>query len=253
MKGFLLVLLCCGMRCVAAQQDARLSGLEFMSPQTQAMQKDDALNPGMLWVKEGQTRWSEATGSAKRSCASCHAQAEVSMRGVAARYPGLDKQSGQPVNLAQRINLCRTRHQDAPSLQWEGQHLLALESFIAMQSRGMPLAPPQTPALNAFRARGEALYKTRIGQLDLSCAQCHDARSGLRLAGSTIPQAHVNNYPAYRLEWQTMGSLQRRLRNCMTGVRAEAPPFGARELVELELYLAERSKAMTMESPSVRP
>ncbi|MES2053013.1 MAG: sulfur oxidation c-type cytochrome SoxA, partial [Pseudomonadota bacterium] len=37
--------------------DPRRSGFEFMGPSTQAMQKDDALNPGMLWVKDGEALW----------------------------------------------------------------------------------------------------------------------------------------------------------------------------------------------------
>ena len=52
-----------------------------------------------------------------------------------------------------------------------------------------------------------------------------------------IPQGHPTGYPIYRLEWQGLGSLQRRLRNCMSGVRAEPFAYGAIELVELELYL----------------
>jgi sulfur-oxidizing protein SoxA len=236
-----------------AQPAPRASGAEFMSPQTREMQREDALNPGMLWVKDGQARWSEPAGPSNRTCASCHGEADVSMRGVAARYPALDTQSGKPLNLAQRINFCRTRHQDAQPFALESQELLALESFVAFQSRGLPLSPPHSPALAPFLARGQTIYQRRIGQLDLSCAQCHDARAGLRLAGSIIPQAHVGNYPAYRLEWQTIGSLQRRLRNCMTGVRAQAYAFGAPELVELELYLTQRSAGMPMEAPSVRP
>lgn len=55
------------------------------------------------------------------------------------------------------------------------------------------------------------------------------------------------------LEWQALGSLQRRMRNCMSGVRAESFAYGAQELVELELYLAGRAKGMTMETPGVRP
>jgi sulfur-oxidizing protein SoxA len=50
-----------------------------------------------------------------------------------------------------------------------------------------------------------------------------------------------------------MGSLQRRLRNCMSGVRAQAFPYGAQEFVELELYLAERARGMAVETPGVRP
>ncbi|MGL4577163.1 MAG: sulfur oxidation c-type cytochrome SoxA [Burkholderiaceae bacterium] len=251
MKRVALLLLCAAANAIA-QPVPKKSGFEFMSPQTQAIQKDDAQNPGMLWVQEGAALWS-ASARGEKSCASCHDAAEQSMRGVAARYPAFDTVSKMPVNLAQRINLCRTRHQAAPPLAFESRELLALESFVALQSRGMPLAPPQDQALAPHRARGQQLYTTRIGQLDLSCAQCHDARPGLRLAGSTIPQGQVGNYPSYRLEWQTVGSLQRRLRNCMTGVRAEPYALGAPELVELELYLAQRSAGLLMEAPSVRP
>jgi L-cysteine S-thiosulfotransferase len=104
-----------------------------------------------------------------------------------------------------------------------------------------------------YRERGKALFFQRIGQLNLSCSQCHDSLAGGRLAGSTIPQGHATGYPIYRLEWQGMGSLQRRLRNCMTGVRAEPLPYGDEELVALELYLAWRSRGMAMETPAIRP
>ncbi len=50
-----------------------------------------------------------------------------------------------------------------------------------------------------------------------------------------------------------MGSLTRRLRNCMAGVRAEPFAAGAPEWVELELYLAQRARGMPIETPAVRP
>jgi sulfur-oxidizing protein SoxA len=87
----------------------------------------------------------------------------------------------------------------------------------------------------------------------MSCAQCHDANWGRKLGGNPIPQAHPTGYPLYRLEWQSVGSLQRRLRNCLAGVRAEAPPYGAPDLVDLELYLMWRARGMPLETPAVRP
>ena len=72
-------------------------------------------------------------------------------------------------------------------------------------------------------------------------------------AAATLGVAHPTGYPLYRLEWQGLGSLQRRLRGCMTGVRAEPWPYGAPELVALELYLAARAGGMRMETPAVRP
>ena len=93
----------------------------------------------------------------------------------------------------------------------------------------------------------------RLGQLDLACSDCNEARAGQRLGGSPIPQAHPTGYPIYRLEWQGLGSLQRRLRGCMTGVRAEPFATGAIEWVELELFLATRAAGLPVETPAVRP
>ena len=73
---------------------------------------------------------------------------------------------------------------------------------------------------------GEALFRQRQGQLNLSCAQCHDDNAGKHLAAAPIPQGHPTGYPVYRLEWQGMGSLQRRLRNCLIGMRAEPYAYG---------------------------
>jgi sulfur-oxidizing protein SoxA len=237
----------------ALAADDRRSGTDFMSPATQAMQRDDAQNPAMLWISSGEAQWNTAAGSSAKSCASCHGDARTSMRGAAASFPAFHADSGKTVNLSQRINICRERKQQAAPWRAESEELLSMEAYIAMQSRGMPVSPPQDEGTRAAAARGKQLYFQRIGQLNLSCAQCHDQQWGKRLGGSTIPQAHANAYPIYRLEWQAMGSLQRRLRNCMSGVRAEIPQFGAKELIELEAWLAVRDKGMKIETPGVRP
>ena len=175
------------------------------------------------------------------------------MRGVAARYPAWDVALARPVNLATRINLCRKRHQQQPAWAPDSQQLLSLEAYVGHQSRGLPIAPDPDRRLLPFRQRGAQLFAQRMGQLDLSCAQCHDQLAGRKLAGSVIPQAHPTGYPMYRLEWQGVGSLQRRLRGCMAGVRAEPFAPGGIEFVELELHLAVRAKGMLLETPAVRP
>lgn len=233
--------------------DPRRSGFEFMSPAVQAMQRDDALNPAMLWVQQGEQLWQQAAGAAGKSCASCHGEAGVGMRGVAARYPAFDVRQQGPVNLAQRINRCRQEQQQATPWKLDSEELLSLESLVALPSRGLPIAAPDDPRLQPALERGRQRYQQRLGQLDLSCAQCHDQRWGQRLGGTTIPQGHPTSYPQYRLEWQGMGSLQRRLRNCLSGVRAQPWPLGAPELVELEIFLKKRAHGMRIESPGVRP
>ena len=237
----------------AAAAEPRKSGFEYMSPATQAMQKDDTQNPAMLWVKDGEALWNKAEGGAGKSCASCHGDAAASMRGVAAHHPAFDAGSGRPVNLTERINLCRQNRQQAKPHPPEHAELLSLASFVALQSRGQPIAPYRDARMAPFFSRGEQLFRQRIGQLDLSCAQCHDNNAGKRLAGNPIPQAHPTGYPLYRLEWQGVGSLQRRIRNCMSGVRAEPFAFHSGEMAELETYLASRAAGMPLDAPAVRP
>jgi len=231
----------------------RKSGYDLMGPDTRAMQDDDTANPGMFWVLDGEASWSRKSGAAQKSCADCHGDASGSMKGVAARYPAFDAARGRPVDLEQRINICRTERQNATPLPYEGKELLALTAFIGRQSRGMPIAVADDERTKPFIAAGRSLFERRQGQLNLSCAQCHDDNWGGKLAGAPIPQGHATGYPLYRLEWQTLGSLQRRLRNCISGLRAEPYPFGAPEYVDLELFLMWRARGMKVETPAVRP
>ncbi|MGZ9810778.1 sulfur oxidation c-type cytochrome SoxA [Pseudoroseicyclus sp. H15] len=235
-----------------AGQDGRVSSYDIMAPELQQMQDDDFSNPGLLWAQTGEGLWSEAAGSKEASCADCHGAPE-DMEGVAARYPDWDEESGRAVDLAGRINLCRERHQGAEALERGSEPLLALTTLISLQSRGLPIALPEGEALDVVRAEGEQMFFTRMGQLNLSCASCHDDNAGAHLMAAEIPQAHPTGYPQYRLEWQEMGDLDRRLRNCMVGVRAEPFGAGSEEFVALEAYLKERAAGMEMEAPAIRP
>ena len=231
----------------------RRSGYDFMSRETRAMQDDDLANPGMLWVLEGDSLWKRKAGAAGRSCADCHGDARASMKGVAARHPSFDAARGRPVNLEQRINLCRADRQEAPPLAYESRDLLGLTVYVARQSRGLPIDLTIDDRMQPFLETGRAAFHRRQGQLNLACSQCHDDNWGRRLAGNVVPQAHPTGYPLYRLEWQSLGSLQRRLRNCLVGIRAEPHEYGAPELVDLELFLMWRARGMTIEAPAVRP
>jgi len=231
----------------------RRSGYDLMSPETRAMQDDDTANPGMLSVLEGGALWSRKAGAAGRSCADCHGDARASMKGVAARHPAFDAARGRPVSVEQRINACRVERQQAPALASESRELLALSAYVARQSRGLPIEIATDARTQPFLDAGRALWERRQGQLNLACRNCHDDNWGRRLAGSVIPQAHPTGYPLYRLEWQTLGSLQRRLRNCLVGMRAEPYEYGDPALVDLELYLMRRAGGMLMDAPAVRP
>ncbi len=241
----------------AAAQDmapeSRRCGYEHMGRETRAMQDEDNANPATLWVLDGEAAWKRKAGAAGRACWDCHGDAADSMKGVAARHPAADAKTGKLVNLEQRINACRVERQQAKPLAYESRELLALTAFVGRQSRGLPIDIAVKPATQPALDAGRALFNRKVGQIDMSCAQCHDQNWGAHLAGNVIPQAHPTGYPIYRLEWQGLGSLQRRLRNCMSGMRAEPYEYGSAEFVELEYYLMWRARGMKVETPAVRP
>jgi sulfur-oxidizing protein SoxA len=217
------------------------------------MQNDDTANPGMLAVLDGEALWNQKAGASNKSCADCHGDAAVSMKGVAARYPAYVPAQNRPMDLEQRINMSRVVNQLTPALAYESKDLLALTAYIGRQSHGMPVAVEETAQSKPAIEAGREIFERRQGQLDMSCAQCHDDYWGKQIAGNAVPQAHPTGYPIYRLEWQAVGSLQRRLRNCMTGMRAEPYDYGTPEMVDLEYFLLWRARGMTVETPAVRP
>src|SRR2546429_167379 len=165
--------------------------MEFASEEIRRLQASDAENPGMLWVDQGAKLFAQ-------KCASCH----VSMKGVAARYPAVE--NGRIVTLEAKV-----RHKEA--FAYESDELLALTAYIANQSRGMPIkVNPPAEKLDI----GRKAYYSRRGQMNLACAHCHEQNWGKHLGAETLSQGQPNGYPAYRLEWQKMGSLERRIRAC---------------------------------------
>ncbi|MES2586898.1 MAG: sulfur oxidation c-type cytochrome SoxA [Pseudomonadota bacterium] len=234
-----------------SSKDARQSSYQLMTSENQAMQDDPNLNPALFWVMDGHSLWKEKLGAKNVACASCHGDSGQKMAGVATQFPKVQK--GKLQTLEGQINQCRTSKQGASALAYESKELLALTTFVANQSKGLPIDIQETPQNRKDLQQGRQFFNERMGQLNLSCAQCHQDRAGFKLGGSLIPQGHPTAYPIYRIEWQTLGSLQRRLRNCMSGVRAKQFEYGSIEMAQLELFLMWRTRGMPLETPGVRP
>ena len=230
----------------------RRSGYTYLSEENQQLQDDDFANPGLLWVERGRELWQQIDGTAGTSCAGCHGDATTSMHGVRPRYPRFDPQDGKLINLEQQINRCRAERMHAPSYPYESEGLLALTTFVAFQSRGLPVDVRIDGPAQPFFAAGKALYEQRRGQLDLACTHCHERYAGQRLRGDVISQGQINGFPIYRHTWQTLGSTHRMFAWCNTSVRSEPYPLGSDEYVNLELFVAWRGRGLPVETPAVR-
>lgn len=256
MRRAAALLACCAALSILAAEPQRPSplkgGIEFQGADVRAMQADAFANPASLWVDRGAMLWKEGRGAKSLACADCHGADGSSMKGVSVRYPRYSPDLRRVVDLGQRVNACVVDHQGAPALAAESQELLSLSAFVASLSRGMPIEPDASRESDAVFEKGRLLYSERQGQLNLACTNCHDKSWGHRLLAETVSQGHPADWPAYRLEWQAMGSLERRLRACYLGVRAEMPPYGSDDLVALEVYLSRRARGLTSDAPGVR-
>jgi sulfur-oxidizing protein SoxA len=241
---------------VSAQQrllplDKVQSGLAFTGPEILDLQGDDFANPGLPYMDKGAKLWNQVSGKSDKSCHSCHGELK-SMKGVATRYPAIDKASGKLFNLEDRIRNCRQNRQSAAEWPLESEELLAVSLYVTSASNGMPIkANIEGKAKSHFEA-GQKIFTTRQGQMNLACTQCHDQRYGVKLYTDKLSQGQPNAYPAYRIEWQRLASLERRLRFCYTGVKAEIPAWGHEDMRDISLYLMWRAQGLKIEVPSVR-
>ncbi|MDR9393126.1 sulfur oxidation c-type cytochrome SoxA [Roseovarius sp. SYSU LYC5161] len=232
--------------------DTIMSGWHFRSDETQALQMDDFDNSGMIFADEGRAQWNEVAGSEGKSCASCHGTPEESMPGVRATYPKWDEEAGEVQTVAMQVNDCRENNMGAEPYKYAGTEMANIEAVIAMQSRGMPVDVTIDGPASDMWEKGKELYYTRTGQLELSCANCHEDNYGNMIRADHLSQGQINGFPVYRLKNAKLNTVHSRFKGCVRDTRAETYKPGSEEFVALELYVASRGNGLSVEGPSVR-
>lgn len=233
-------------------QLSHLSGNAFLSADLLAMQKDTSSNPVQLWLEQGRKLWGSAQQAA--TCFECHGDVQ-SMKGVAAHYPRWSQPKQQLVNLEDQILACAQRSAK-PMKGLEDPDVLALSALLHQGSLGQPFQVTVTPTdkvqWQAALNKGADQFTMRMGRMNLSCTQCHDLNIGKQMRADVISPAHPTGFPIFKMSWQSMGSIDRRLRACYSGVQAEIPAPGSQELRQLELFLKMRAQGMPIDGPSLR-
>ncbi|GIT92994.1 SoxAX cytochrome complex subunit A [Jannaschia pagri] len=227
------------------------SGWRFRSDETQAVQMDDFDNPGMLGVEVALDAWTEVAGTEGESCASCHGSPEE-MAGVSATYPKWDAAAGEVQTLTMQMNECRTERMGAEPYAYDKGDAINMTALLTSVSRGMPMSVAiDGPAAETWEM-GKELYYTRFGQLELSCANCHEDNYGMMIRADHLSQGQINGFPTYRLKNTKLNGVHSRFKGCIRDTRAETFAPGSPELIALELYVASRSNGLSVEGPSVR-
>lgn len=231
--------------------DTIYSGWRFRDTETRAMQKDDFDNPMFLFVDQGITAWNTPEGSEGKSCASCHGAIEDSMKGVRAKMPKVNA-AGDLWSIEDYINDCRTTRMGAEAWDWRGREMKNMTAAVGLQSRGMPVDVAIDGPAQPFWEKGKEIYYTRFGQLEMSCANCHEDNFGRNIRSDHLSQGQINGFPLYRLKDQDSVSMHHRFIGCVRDTRAETFKAGSPEFHALELYVASRGNGLMVETPAVR-
>ncbi|WP_170766130.1 sulfur oxidation c-type cytochrome SoxA [Ruegeria lacuscaerulensis] len=235
----------------AENLDTIYSGWHFRTDETQALQIDDFDNPAMIFVDQAADTFETVEGAAGKSCASCHDGAE-SFKGLQASMPKVDAESGKLVVMEDLINKCRTEHMEADVWKWSGADMQGIVALIGLQSRGMPMNVAIDGDAALYWEQGREMYYTRFGQLELSCANCHEDNWGNMIRADHLSQGMINGFPTYRLKQAKLISRHNRFRGCIRDTRAETFAEGSDEFRALELYVASRGNGLSVETPAVR-
>jgi sulfur-oxidizing protein SoxA len=233
--------------------DVVRSGWLYREPDTRKLEADSFENPGMIFVSKGEKIWNTVEGTAGKSCASCHNEAAKSMKGVGASYPAWDAKAKRPINVELQIDKCRVEKMGATAYKFNDSNQRYLTTYIKHQSFGMPVHVDLSKGdMKAWWQKGKDVYYTRTGQLNLSCASCHELNNGKHIRADHLSQGNVNGFPTYRLKQSNMISLHNRFRGCIRDTRAEMPKAFSDELMALELYVTWRGTGLAVETPAVR-
>jgi len=232
--------------------DEVISGWVYRAKETQATQMDDFENPAMLFVDQAMDDWNRVDGSEGKSCASCHTNGPEEFAGLRAELPRWDADRGQMMNMEDYINYNRVTYMGAEPLKWAKPRMDAMVALISLQSRGMPINVAIDGPVADIWAQGEEIYYTRVGQLDMACANCHEDNFGNMIRADRLSQGQINGFPTYRLKNAKLNSVQARFKGCMKNIRAEPYAVGSDEFRALELYVASRGNGLSVEGPSVR-
>jgi sulfur-oxidizing protein SoxA len=233
-----------------------VSGFEYLKPETRALQLDDFENPGLATIERGAALFNATASNDAKACSDCHGDsgAELDTKAIA-RYPVYRPEHGDGANaivtLQKQIELCR-ENSGAPALPADHPDLIALETFVRNLAHGESVAVQTDGPVEPLLRQGEKLYTKRWGQIDMSCYHCHTLYAGRMVRGQLISQGQANGFPVYRLASGEMASLQQRIQQCLTLMRAEPFATGSEENTLLELYIMSRGNGLAIETPAVR-
>ncbi len=175
---------------------------------------------------------------------------------IAGEYPKFDEKKGQVVTLSVAINDCLKANGQKPWKLTKGK-LADLEAYFAHMSKEagkkVNITIPSKAAAEAYE-RGKKNYYSQRGYLKLSCATCHVQGAGNRVRREVLSPllGHTTHFPVYRLKWQGLGTLERRIKGCEKNQGENPHKPGSQWMSEMLYFMAYMSNGLPVDGPDIR-
>ena len=216
---------------------------------------DPFVNPAVERIEAGEALM-RTPGPNGRSCALCHGDGKAAFAGWAVSMPKWEPRLDKVLGVEEFIYR-HARATTGADYRMQGTPNTDLTVYLHSLSNGKPIKVDVTsPGAQAALKRGEALYSTKIGQLNFSCTDCHSADKGGNkwLRGQYLgePRGQLDHFPTWRTSRNETWDIRKRLQWCNVQVRANELPPDAPEYGELELYLKSLNQGLALTAPNIR-
>lgn len=264
MKKILATVVACSVLGAWAQEkDPTIKGIE----EYRAMLEDG--NPAELYEVKGEELWKKKRGPKNASLEQCDlGKGPGVVKGAFVELPRYFPDTGRVQDLESRLLTCMETLQGIDVKQvstrsfgkGETANVVALATWIASQSKGMPFNLPfNTQAERDMYEVGKRLFFMRGGTHDFSCATCH-GEDGKRVRLQELPNLTKNPgdgvgfaaWPAYRVSNGQMWSMQHRLNDCYRQQRFPEPTFASDATIALGVYMGVNAKGAKSIAPAIK-
>lgn len=226
-------------------------------------------NPAELFEAKGEDLWKQKRGPKQVSLEGCDlGQGPGVLKGVFVTLPRYFEDTQRVQDLESRLLTCMVQMQgfDATEIiktpfgKGEKANLTALATWIAAQSRDLPMAlPQQHPREREAYEIGKRLFFQRGGPHDFSCASCHGG-DNWRIRLQDLPNLTKNPgngvgfaaWPAYRVSNGQMWSMQHRLNDCYRQQRFPDPGYASDVTIALATYLGVNAAGAKSAAPALK-
>ena len=223
-------------------------------------------NPAELFEMEGEELWKKKAGPKNASLEKCDLGLGAGVvKGAYVQLPRYFADAGKVQDLELRLAHCMRTLQgidvkDSAYNKDDHKKIIALVTYVASQSKGMPVNVPQGhPEEKRMFEVGKRAFFYRAGPYDFSCATCH-ATDNVRIRLQGLPNLTQNkpageaftSWPAYRVSNGQLWPMQKRLNDCFRQQRFPDLTYGTEATVALSVYMGVNGKGVASLAPTIK-